>query len=435
MTRILLTFVLFFLVIAGARAQDGKAELERERAANQKEIEALKKQLDRASGEKKKSLSQLNAIQNKLRLRQQQISIINRQMSFIEGDINQSWREITKLKKELDTLKLQYEKSVVYAYKNRSNYDFINFIFSAVTFNDAIKRISYLKSYRAYREEQANNITRTQDLLQGKITGLKENQAKKTAVLKDENMEKKELENEKKQKDAIVSELKAREKEIAKELSNKKRNDLALAKAIRAVAEKAKRAAIAESKKKQDALAKTEVANKKANPTTNPGNNSTSVEKPKVEKTNGRTVSPLDADPEAKEMSDNFEKNRGSLPWPTSGAVSMRFGVQYVEGLDGIKIDNPGITMETGLGETVKVVFDGEVAAVINVANVQAVIIRHGKYFTTYSNLESVNISKGQQVKRGQVIGKVSEVDGRGSLEFLISNDVNKNFDPEKWLR
>jgi murein hydrolase activator len=434
MTRTLFMFALFFLAIGGVRAQDTKADLEKQRAANQREIETLKKQLDKASGEKKKSLAQLNQIQSKLRLRQQQIGIINKQMTFIEGDINQSWREISKLKKELDTLKLQYEKSVVYAYKNRSNYDFLNFIFSAVTFNDAVRRISYLKSYRAYREEQATNITRTQDLLQGKITGLKENQAKKTAVLKEENQEKQALENERKQKDAIVGELKAREKEIAKELNNKKKSDAALAKAIRAVVEKAKREAIAEAKKKQEAIAKADAATKKTTPSSNPGNTNVAIEKPKAEKASGRTVSVLDVDPEAREMSDNFEKNKGSLPWPSSGTVSMGFGPHQYEGLKVI-VNNPGITVETNIGETVKAVFDGEIASVTNIGPVQAVIIRHGKYFTTYSNLESVTVSKGQQVKRGQVIGKVTEIDGKGSLEFIISNDADKNFDPEKWLR
>jgi len=48
--------------------------------------------------------------------------------------------------------------TIVYAYQNRSNYDMINFIFSATSFNDAIRRVSYLKSYRGYREEQVENI-------------------------------------------------------------------------------------------------------------------------------------------------------------------------------------------------------------------------------------------------------------------------------------
>ena len=66
----------------------------------------------------------------------------------------------------------------------------------------------------------------------------------------------------------------------------------------------------------------------------------------------------------------------------------------------------------------------------------QAVIVRHGKYFTSYSNLSSVSVTKGQQVKTGQVLGKVAEKeDNLGELELGISNDINRNFDPEKWLR
>jgi septal ring factor EnvC (AmiA/AmiB activator) len=435
------SFLFFFLlfITTGISAQENKADLEKQRQANQREMEMLKKELDKASGAKKKSLKQLTAIQTKLRLRQQQITIINRQMNFIEGDINNSWREIEKLKKELDTLKYQYEKSVSYAYKNRSNYDFLNFLFSATTFNDAVKRVSYLKSYRAYREEQATNIIRTQTLLQEKITGLKENQARKTATLKEENQEKNELELEKRQKDAIVAELKTRESEIKSEIAKKKKSDLALAKALRVVIERERKKAIDEARKREkerEALAKAEAAKKNAATIATPEATVTTV-KTKPEKTTesaGRTVSLVDVDPEAKAMSDNFEKNKGSLPWPVSGSVKMGFGPHKYEDLN-VVMDNPGITMETSVGESVKAVFDGEVSTITNIGSVQAIIIRHGKYFTTYSNLESVSVTRGQQVKRGQVIGKVSELDGRGSLEFIISNDASKNLDPEKWLR
>jgi murein hydrolase activator len=425
------------LVCQTAVAQETTADLERQKALNKKEIATLKKELDKASGDKKRSLGQLLQIQNKLRLREQQIAIVNKQMGFIETNINQSWKEVANLKKEVDTLKLQYEKSVVYAYKNRSNYDFLNFVFSAATFNDAVRRLAYLKSYRAYREEQANNISRTQTLLQEKITSLKENQNKKSLVLKDENQEKKELESEKKEKDAIVSDLKAREGELLKEMANKKKNDMALSKAIKAVTEKARREAIAEARKKAEARAKEEAAKKTIEVTPKATTPSETVISPvKKPKPTGKPISEMDADPEIRELSDNFEKNKGSLPWPAAGTLSMHFGRQKYEGLDKIMIDNPGITLETKIGESVKAVFDGVVVTVTNIGPAQAVIMRHGKYFTTYSNLEGVSVSKGQQVKRGQALGKVTEgADGKGSLEFILSNDANVNLDPEKWLR
>ena len=144
----------------------------------------------------------------------------------------------------------------------------------------------------------------------------------------------------------------------------------------------------------------------------------------------------FDADPAAKKLSDNFERNRGSLPWPIeSGRISMRFGPATIPGTS-LHVVNNFLTFETEAGKSVKVIFDGEVALITYIGDVQAVIVRHGKYFTTYSNLSSVAVTKGQQVKTGQVLGKVAEKeDNLGELELGISNDANRNFDPEKWLR
>jgi murein DD-endopeptidase MepM/ murein hydrolase activator NlpD len=59
-------------------------------------------------------------------------------------------------------------------------------------------------------------------------------------------------------------------------------------------------------------------------------------------------------------------------------------------------------------------------------------MVRHGKYFTTYSNLGSAVVSKGQQVKTGQIIGRVADV---AQLEFVLSDEKGKVYDPEIWLR
>ncbi len=65
----------------------------------------------------------------------------------------------------------------------------------------------------------------------------------------------------------------------------------------------------------------------------------------------------------------------------------------------------------------------------------QLVILQHGRYFTTYSNLSGVSVQKGQEVRTGQVLGKVApNFDGIGAIDFFISNETT-NFDPETWLR
>ena len=190
--------------------------------------------------------------------------------------MNNSWQEIIKLKKELDTLRKQYAESVVYAYENRTNYDYLNFIFAAGNFNDAIKRVEYLKSYRAYREQRAENILQTQTLLQNKIDGLKIKRIEKDEALQKQNKEKQVLEVEKKEKDQVVEQLQSHEKELKKEMNAKQRQDQKLGNAIAAAIRRAREEAIREAKKKAaaDAAAnaagtateKTDVAKNSANP-------------------------------------------------------------------------------------------------------------------------------------------------------------------------
>src|SRR5450432_838504 len=260
-------FIIIFYSATTCLAQSpaqNRSDLEKERASIQKEIEDVKNSLDVTHKNKKQTLGQLALLQKRLRLRQAAIANINLQLNFIQADMNNSWQEIIKLKKELDTLRKQYAESVVYAYENRTNYDFLNFIFAAGNFNDAVKRMAYLKSYRTYREQRALNIQQTQVLLQNKIDGLKEKRIEKDDALVKQNKEKQVLEVEKKEKDQVVAELQSHEKELKKEMNLKQRQDQKLGNAIVAAIRRAREDAIREAKK-----------NAAANAASNPASNET----------------------------------------------------------------------------------------------------------------------------------------------------------------
>src|SRR5574339_792520 len=146
-------------------AQEDKAKLEKNRQENTKAIKEIQGEYDKLKGKTKQIVDQYNLIDRKIKLQNKYISNISKELRMIDDDIYMSNVEIYRLSKLLDTLKAQYSRSVVYAYKNRSNYDFLNFIFSADNFNDAIKRIAYLKSYRNYCEQQVSTIKETQALI------------------------------------------------------------------------------------------------------------------------------------------------------------------------------------------------------------------------------------------------------------------------------
>lgn len=423
---LLLTFTFFSLFLFAQQPED-KAQLERERQEIQKEIKEIQNEYNKVKGQKKQIVGQYNLIDRKIKLQNKYISNISKELRLIDDDIYLSNVEIYRLSKLLDTLKAQYTRSVVYAYKNRSNYDFLNFIFSANSFNDAVKRVSYLKSYRAYREQQVNTIKETQQLIARRKDEQLNKKRQKDNALQNQTVQAKALEGQKKEKDVVLSQLKSQEKDLEKQIAAKKKKDRDLKKAIDALV----RRIIDEEKKKAAAEA---LRNKPAvtNPVTPANPNVTT--KPAAAK----TESFLELNAEDKALGASFEGSRARLPWPVDqGYVCIHFGYYQIEGTK-LKDNSPGITICTPQsGLNVKSVFDGEVKAVFNIGDTKSVMIQHGKYFTVYSNLGSVNTSKGAMVKTGQVIGKVGEdeSDGEGGkLDFLLMIE-SKNVNPEQWLR
>lgn len=451
-----------------AQQQGSSEELKRKQAEIQREIDDLRNTLKSSKKNTKAGLLQLSMVQKKLRLREQAINNINQQIGVIEGTISKSKSEIERLKVELDTLKQQYAKSIVYAYKNRSNYDFLNFIFSASSFNDALRRVQYLRAYRLYREEQASTIKSTQVLYLDKIAGLESSRKEKDAVLQKQEKQKDELEGEKKEKNEILAQLKARENEISKELTTKQRADIKLRNAIKAAitkeinaarekaAEEAKAKALADARAAEAAkaarekerekerererereaeIARAKKANEPAPAPKAPVIAKVEKPEPKKEVEVKKSESVLDATPEAYRISGSFESYRGRLPWPVEkGDVKIHFGTYVIEGTK-LRGNNPGITLATQSGAIVRAVFEGEVSRIFDIDGNWSVLIRHGKYFTVYSNLSSVSVSKDQKVSGGQMLGRAAANDeGHGEIEFLLMQE-NRNLDPERWIR
>jgi len=422
-------FFLFVFLFGGATfiyAQDDKAQMEKERQDIQQELADLQKNYNQIKGQKSATLGQLTVLKRKIQVQERYLNNINREIRYLNDDIYSSTLEIIKMRKQLDTLKAQYSRSVVYAYKNRSNYDFLNFIFSATNFNDALKRIAYLKSYRSYREQQVNSIIETQQQIEkrkqlqiGQMNEKKlaiQNQAKQVEV----------LQSQKKEKDEAVTELRSQEKELKKQIASKQKRDRDLKSAILAIVRREAKKAEEEAKAKAKAKENVTTADVGA------ANSNTRTTAPAA-----KPKSYLDLNAEDVKLNASFESNRGKLPWPVdNGVVSIHFGPYEVEGTK-LRGDNPGITIATPTaGMAVKSVFNGEVAGVYNMGDGMAVTIRHGKYFTTYSNLTSVSVGKGMDVATGQAIGKVGQSDdgGGGQIDFILMIE-SKNVNPEPWLR
>ena len=429
MIRFIFSLVIFSFFSLSVLAQDTREELEKQRAKLKREMEETQKLLNSNKGKTKENLLQWKLINDKLNLQNRLIENIGKDINLLDNSININQREINRYNKLLDTLKEEYARSMVYAYKNRNNYDFLTFIFSAGSFNDAIKRVAYLKYYRDFREKQGENILRTQDLRKQKVNELGSIKEKKNEVLQIKDKEATALETQKAEKDRIVNDLKKQGKELNNQLAAFKKQNAKVEKAIAAAIKRARDMAI--KKAKEDEKARLDAL--KNNPTVK-----TNTEKPTTTKPTKKPEPakiPIELNAENSALNENFKKNRGILPWPVDkGITILHFGRNQLQ--SGTVIDVTGITVATDIGSNVKAVFDGVISSVVFIEDMQVVIIQHGEYFSTYSNLGSVSVKAGQNVKTGQVIGKAAaNLDGTGAIDLYINDSKGNNIDPEKWLK
>ncbi len=436
MVKFIFSIAVFsFISISALAQQETREELEKQRQQLKKEMEQTEKMLKANKAKTKENLVQWKLINDKVNLQDRIIDNISRDINLLNNNITTLQRDINRYDKLLDTLKEEYAKSMVYAYKNRSNYDFLTFIFSAGSFNDAIRRITYLKNYRTYREKQGENILRTQQLRRQRIEELGGAKQKKSVVLQTKDKEMAVLETQKQEKDRIMNELKKQGKQLNNQMSAYKKQlrkvENAISAAINKALADAKKAALKKANDDEAKRIALEKANTNANPT-NPTTKNVTVTPKKTEPRKYPESTLLNAENIA--LNNSFEKNRGSLPWPVDkGVTIMHYGRNQLP--SGSYIDVTGVTVATDIGSNVKSVFDGVVSNIVFIEDMQVIIIQHGKYFSTYSNLGSVSVQRGQNVTTGQVIGKAAaNLDGIGAIDFFI-NDEKNNFDPQKWLR
>lgn len=257
-------------------------------------------------------------------------------------------------------------------------------------------------------------------------------------ALKEQSKTLQDLENDRKEKDKVVSNLKSQEKDIAGQIRKKDRERRELAGAINTII---KRELAAQRKKEEEErkrLAAAAAANNKPAPTTGPTTTPATSSGPATSGvttgTRSGTVEKFESASAVQSL--EFEKNRGRLPWPVdAGSIALGFGTYEIPGSK-LKGVSDGIDISLPVGSSVKCVADGEVSSVFDLGGEQAVLVRHGRYFTTYSHLGSVNVSKGQKVYSGTVIGRAAaSEDGNGLVTFMVTNEKGSNMDPEKWLK
>ena len=409
--HIILLFTLLLSALCG-QAQNKKS-LQNQIDKLQKEIATANKLLKETSKNKQATTNEVALLNKKIDQRKQLIAVYNQRIAELDRLISNGEKNIKQMNGEIKKLRHEYAQMVTFAYKNRSSYDKLVFLFASEDFNQAFRRLRYIQQFSNARRNKVNQISEREKKVSQEVENNKKARAEQAALLLDEKKQQETLSKEKDELNGKIASLKKQEGKIQQDIKNKKQQSQKLQKQIDAI--------IAEEIRKAKEKAAKEAAAKNNSGKTNASSSN-----------NVMALTPAE-----KALSNNFAANKGKLPWPTpQGMISSSFGKHAHPVSDKIVVTNNGIDIATPPGTMARSVFDGEVVSVSKItATNNVIIIRHGDYFTVYSNLESVTVSKGAKVKTKQNIGRIytDKEENKTELHFELYQ-VKERKDPALWL-
>ena len=426
---LIISFLFLSLLSSPAYCQKtkgkSKKQLQTEISNLQKEISNANQLLKKTKKDKEMTLNEVILLEKKIKQREQLIKAYNEQIAVLDEEIKAGQSNIKALNSDLGKLQKEYSKMVTFANKNRNNYERLGFVFASKDFNQAFRRLRYIREFTDARKLKMDQIAATEKRISGEVEASQQAREERAAMLADEKVQKAELQGEKEELNKQVANLKKKEGSIQQDIKNKQQQAQKLQKAIDDIIAEEIRKANAEAERKR------KEAEKKA---ANKDKGKTTTTKPT---TTTKTETGMALTPAEKSLSTSFVSNKGKLPWPVErGVISSSYGKHTSSVSSKVTVTNNGIDIATQAGATARAVFNGEVASVTKLTGSNTVvIIRHGEYFTVYSNLENVTVKRGDKVKTKQGIGTVhtSKTENKTELHFeLLKQQVRQN--PANWL-
>ncbi|MFY8097105.1 MAG: murein hydrolase activator EnvC family protein [Flavobacterium sp.] len=414
--RFLIVFI-WLLTLPVVAQEDAQQKLEARKEQLQKELAEMRNKYQNERVKEKSVLKEINKIEEQIKVSANLINTISKQTRLLSDDIYLTQLEINKLNRELQVMKEDYAKMIVKSYKSRSDQSKIMFILSSNSFLQAYKRIQYMKQYAGYRKMQAEEIKQKQVKLNRSVQHLEGKKKEKEVVLQESTKAKQEHEKIKQEKEKVAKSIQKDKKKYAAEIEKMKKEQRDIDRKIKKMIAEA----IAAANKKNAEKTKTNTGTKSGTNT-----KPVAVSSTKIELT-----------PEGKVESDNFKANKGRLPWPVEkGAIYIPYGNSKHPEFSNLDVHNSGIDIKTESGMMARSVFAGEVSGiqVSQSTGTYTVMVRHGDFFTTYSNLSSVSVNQGQKVGIKQTLGKIkTNFAGLTVMKFTLSQNIT-TLNPNSWI-
>lgn len=365
-------------------------ELSDKRKSIEQNIKRLNVLISETTNSKKTSMNEMSLIRSKLNFKKQLITQIDNEISYLEKQIFISRTCIDSLTCTLMHRNNEFANVIQKSFNNRDQKYVFMYLLSSQNFNQAYLRVKFFKQIMQYQSQKLEEIKTIINersvhsaMLQTNVTAM---QVKKNERKSEINI----LNSDIVDYEAKIVSFQKREKQLRQELQEESKKALAIENQIKRIIE--------EERKKREVDSKRKTVDIK--------------------------------------LGKNFSDNMGLFPSPVrNGIVTSTFGERNHPVLKGVKINNNGIDFTVPAGSGIYSIFDGEISKIFNVPlSGVAIIIRHGNFFTVYSNLRDVVVKLGDKVTKMQKLGEIESGDEtNGVLHFEIWNERSPE-NPAKWL-
>ena len=438
MQRFLFLFIILLPLFAFSQNSKKVKALQKQKAELQSTLQKSKAELNKTKQQVKAGQQNIHYIGVQLNNRLDQIVGLEKEIDDLDSLILQMQGKIQEKEQELKQKREKLKQAMRYARTQKGQSSSLIFILSAKTVKQMFRRSRYAQEYVKFQHKLGEQILKKQAELLEEQNQLLNTKSKKSDLIREVMLQRKELGVQQVQQQRKVDGLKKQESGLAGKIAQQQKQLSDLDKKIDALIayeiEQARKAAAEAARKKaaQEAARKKaaeEAAKKKSGKSVATSKGSTTTPSTPVRPDTWLT-------PADRQLNGSFEQNRGRLPVPITGQymIGNRFGTYTVPGLKDVQLDNKGTNYIGRPGARARSIFSGEVTAVFQFGGSRNVLIRHGSYISVYCNLSSVTVTKGQKVNAKDIIGTVAD-DGSGRcvLHFQLRKETAK-LNPEHWI-
>ena len=383
---ILLVFFLFSIGFLFAQERNFEEEIE----DTEKQIQLLQASIKKNNEEIQKVTSQekttsqlLSITKRNIRDSKNLITAYNKKLNLYNLQLTNLQTAVDKNNKEILTIKDNYKERSINIYKKKDT-KMNNSIFTANSFSQAVYRIKYYNILSNINREMLGKLKTTQFYNEKKKIEIKQLLDNADSDKKSKENELNSLDKKKKYQEKLLVELQKEKQSIQEEITKQNTQINALEQL---------RKTILEQKKQYD----TEQLN------------------------------------QLKKIRSNIKEFKGKLIWPVDGKIVKGFGPQWNPKLN-TTLHNPGVDIAANPNASVRSVFDGLVTTITFISGYgTTVIVDHNDgYFTVFTHLDNLLVTKNMLVKEGQRIGFISQESQVVHFEIWGNNQT---LNPKEWLR